>query len=401
MTKKNKIKSYIAKNILFNLMNKIQIGKITIHDDSRTFIFGGKNSAENYDVQVHVLNGDAYSTVLFEGSAGAGKSYMQGEWYTSDLKKLLEIFMLNTVVFSKIDGFIPKTLSYFRNLERKFINNTLIKAKKNIVAHYDLGNEFFQLILDPTMMYSCALYDQEHATLEEASKNKLSTIAKLLQLKPDDHVLEIGTGWGGLAIFMAQNYGCKVTTTTISDKQYVFVKNKIHELGLASKIKILNLDYRLISGEYDKIVSVEMIEAVGYKYFDTFFKRCNACLRPGGLFLLQAIVINDQSYQRYKDENDFIKKYIFPGGCLPSVARIAKSIESHTDFQLIHFNDIGKNYVKTLMAWLDNFNSNRDKIKQLGFRDDFIRLWEFYFLSCAAAFDVHRISDIHAVWRKL
>ncbi len=389
-----------AQKILFKLLAEIKHGNITIIDKFDQYFFSGIDSVQTHAVTITINDSNVYKTILLEGSIGAGKCFVEGKWEVDNLSKLLEIFILNTTLFNHIESPISKLINFLKNKLYKSSNNNIIRSKQNILAHYDLGNDFFQLFLDPTMMYSCALYEPEHISLEEASIKKLSTICNTLQLQPHDHILEIGTGWGGFACYAAQHYGCKVTTTTISDKQYVYVKREIERLKLQNQIELLNLDYRKLTGKYDKVVSIEMIEAVGYKNFDRFFHQCNNLLRPGGLLFLQAIIINDQYYDYYKSDIDFIRKYIFPGGCLPSINSISLSITNKTNLQLIHLRDIGKHYVKTLNAWYHNLLENINTIKQLGFSDEFIRMWQFYFCSSAAAFNTHHTSNIHALWRK-
>ena len=250
------------------------------------------------------------------------------------------------------------------------------------------------------MLYSCALYESEDMNLDAASTHKLRTICNTLQLKPEDHLLEIGSGWGGFAIFAAKEYGCRVTTTTISDKQYHYIKNEVARIDMQEQITILNCDYRDIVGEYDKLVSIEMVEAVGSAYFKTFFEKCNALLKPGGLFFLQAITINNKAYHQAKNDVDFIKKYIFPGGCLPSMAIINESISKYTQMQLIKCDDIGHHYSRTLSDWMTRFHHSIDEIKSLGFSEYFIRTWNFYFCYCIAGFRQSYINNIHALWQK-
>jgi cyclopropane-fatty-acyl-phospholipid synthase len=396
---KNKRTSF-AQKLFFKLLSKIQYGKITLIEGDNRFVFCGQQATPTQSVTITVKHVRVYKMILFGGSIGAGKSYIKGDWSTDDLTKLLEIFIHNTTLFSNIEGSFAKFIIFVRNLVDKVRPNNIKRAKKNILEHYDLGNEFFELFLDPTMMYSCAIYDEEHTNQNQASIKKLRTICDHLQLNSKDHILEIGTGWGGFAIFAAREYGCKVTTTTISDKQYNFVKTEIKRLGLEKQIELLNIDYRELTSQYDKLVSIEMIEAVGYKYYDTFFSQCNNLVKPGGLFFLQAIVINDQAYERAKIEIDFIKYYIFPGGCLPSIYSISDSIKNHSQMQLLYLNDIGKHYVNTLNDWHKKFLENFLTIKKQNFSDRFIRMWQFYFCYCAAGFKTNYISNIHALWRK-
>jgi len=389
--------STLSKKIILNILKQIKNGRIILNDGDDSYVFGETNGPVT---TINIINLRAYRKILLQGSVGAGKSYIDGDWTTNDLQQLIELFIKNDSLFNNIESPLARFLSMIRTVGYKLNINTESRAKDNILAHYDLGNDFFQLILDPSMMYSCAFYEPFNISLEEASKKKLQRICDKLQLKPSDHLLEIGTGWGGFAVYAAQEYGCKITTTTISDKQYAFVKDKIKRLGLEDRIELLNLDYRKLSGQYDKVVSIEMIEAVGHKYFDAFFHQCNQLLKPTGLFFLQAIVINDQAYEAAKDEVDFIKKYIFPGGCLPSVCSISKSIATQTKMQLISFDDIGKHYVTTLQDWHKKLLANKDLIIAQGFTEDFIRRWQFYFCYSAAGFQSNYIGDIHALWRK-
>lgn len=397
---KVKRRESLSKRIILDLLKKIQRGTIQLNDGGVCDLFGDKHGVNEQHATINIIHPRAYKKILLGGSVGAGKSYIDGDWDTDDLQQLIELFIENDALFNMIESPFARVLSFMRTIGYKFNLNTVQRAKDNILAHYDLGNDFFQLILDPSMMYSCALYEPADISLDEASKKKIQRICEQLELKEGDHVLEIGTGWGGFAVYAAQVYGCKITTTTISDKQYAFVKEKIKTLGLGNQIELLNLDYRKLSGQYDKVVSIEMIEAVGHKYFDAFFHQCHQLLKPEGLFFLQAIVINDQAYETAKNEVDFIKKYIFPGGCLPSVCSISTSIATQTKMQLMSFEDIGKHYVSTLNDWHNQLLANRTALLKQGFTEEFIRMWQFYFCYCAAGFASHYISNIHALWRK-
>lgn len=390
----------LSKKIICNLFKKIKHGTIHLNDSQGHHIFNDNPEVNPHKISINVRNPQAYKKIILDGTVGAGKSYIDGDWDTDNLQQLMELIIKNDSLFNKIDGPITKFLKVFRTINYQLKPNNEQRAKDNILAHYDLGNDFFQLILDPRMMYSCGIYEPSHIGLDEAAQKKLQRICTKLDLKPTDHILEIGTGWGGFAIYAAQSYGCKVTTTTISDKQYDFVKNKIKQLGLESQIELLKCDYRKLSGQYDKIVSIEMIEAVGHKYFDTFFRQCNHLLKPEGLFFLQAIIINDKAYPKAKNEVDFIKKYIFPGGCLPSVLSISKSIARQTMMQLISFDDIGQHYIATLNDWHSKLLANKEAILKQGFTEEFIRMWEFYFCYSAAGFASRHISTIHALWQK-
>lgn len=404
MEKSNQITSSkstsIAQRIFFRLLSKIKFGKITVNDALGSRIFSGQTGIENYSVSINVKNMTFYKDILVNGSLSAADAYMDGDWETDNLTKLMEIVIRNAKIFYGLDNATAKIRNFIGNFKAIWQKNDIKHAKANIISHYDLGNEFFKLFLDPTMMYSCALYEPQNISQETASLNKLETICRGLELKPTDHLLEIGTGWGGLAIYAARKYGCQVTTVTISDKQFAHVKKEIERLGLQNRVTLLNKDYRYLSGQYDKLVSIEMIEAVGHQYFETFFKCCNDLLKPGGLFFLQAITINDQAYEQSKYQMDFIKKYIFPGGCLPSVSTIMHAVAKRTTLQLITFRDIGEHYAVTLNDWMKKFNRNIDYVRQQGFSEHFIRMWRYYFCYCEAGFKQKYISDAQILWRK-
>jgi cyclopropane-fatty-acyl-phospholipid synthase len=389
-----------SQKIIYRIMAKLYYGKVTFIVDGQQQEFIGSKNQDIGSVVIRVNNKKFFSNVLLGGTNGAAKSYFQGFWETDNLSKLIQIIIINEAVFQKMDSKLTLLIQNLVNFYAVIKHNNIDNAKKNILAHYDLGNEFFKLFLDEKMSYSCALYESEQVDLDAASIHKLRTICNELQLKPEDHLLEIGSGWGGLCILAAQEYGCKVTTTTISDKQYSYLKNQITQLGLDHRIEVLNKDYRDLTGHYDKLVSIEMIEAVGSRYFKKFFEKCNALVKPGGLFFLQAITINDKAYNQAKKNTDFIKKYIFPGGCLPSLKVINESIAKYTEMQLIKCNDIGNHYVRTLSDWMTRFHSSTDQIKSMGFTEQFIRLWHFYFSYCIAGFQQAYISDIHILWQK-
>jgi len=278
--------------------------------------------------------------------------------------------------------------------------NTLSGSKKNISAHYDLGNSMYQLFLDQSMMYSSAVYPTQDSTLEQAQQHKLKLICDRLQLKPTDHLLEIGTGWGSLAIFAARNYGCQVTTTTISREQHDYAAEQIRAAGLTGQINLLFEDYRELTGSYDKLVSVEMIEAVGHEYLDSYFAKCSSLLKTDGLMVLQAITIADQRYEFYRKEVDFIKKFVFPGGCLPSMVKMSTAVAQHTDLVIRQVQDIGLDYARTLADWCSNFMAARDAVHQLGYDDRFVRLWHFYLCYCEGGFLERATSAVHLVLTK-
>jgi cyclopropane-fatty-acyl-phospholipid synthase len=394
------MKYSLAQRLIYRFMKKLSYGRVVIIADGQADEFVGSVNQDLGSVTITIRDKKIFTKVLIAGTTGAADSFIQGHWETDDLAKLIQIIIANENVFKKVDSKLTLFVQNMMNLFAILKRNNKNTAKKNTLMHYDLGEDFFSLFLDKKMMYSCALYQSEVNDLDAASTFKLRTICDALQLTPQDHMLEIGSGWGGLSFFAAQEYGCKVTTTTISDKQYAYVKAEIERRGLQSQITILNKDYRDLNGQYDKLVSIEMIEAVGAKYFKTFFTKCNALVKPGGLFFLQAITINDESYESARKNIDFIKKYIFSGGCLPSLTVINDSIASTTQMQLVKCYDIGTHYVKTLQDWMAKFLNSITEIKALGFSDQFIRTWYFYFCYCIAGFQHAYISDIHALWQK-
>jgi cyclopropane-fatty-acyl-phospholipid synthase len=387
-----------ARQIILNLLKKLHLGRLTLLQNNQEYHFGASDAQPH--VTVTVRSNKLFNRILFFGTNGAAYSFIQGEWETNDLTALIEIILMNQSVFATIDNRFSGYLNRLVNLWHGLQKNYKKRSKKNILQHYDLGNDFFNLILDKKMMYSSGVYPHDDATLEEASIYKLERVAAALQLSPSDHILEIGSGWGGFAIFAAQRYGCKVTTTTISDRQHAYVRRQVQLLGLDKNITVLNKDYRDLKGTFDKVVSIEMIEAVGHQFFTTFFRQCNSLLKPGGLFFLQAITINDTVYTKAKNEIDFIKKYIFPGGCLPSMSVIKEKITRHTSLQLLNWEDIGSHYFHTLMDWRARFYANLETIRALGFSETFLRTWDFYFCYCAAGFQQAHISNIQGLWRK-
>jgi cyclopropane-fatty-acyl-phospholipid synthase len=280
----------------------------------------------------------------------------------------------------------------YRFLKHWLRRNTRSGSRRNIAAHYDLSNEFFALMLDRTMTYSSGLFESPHASLEEASLAKYDRICRKLRLRSSDHVLEIGCGWGGFAAHAAREYGCRVTATTVSRQQFDFARERLHQEGLSGRVELLLQDYRDLKGCYDRLVSIEMIEAVGERYLDVFFAQCNRLTKPDGAMALQAITIPDHRYDRYRRSVDFIQRYVFPGGFLPSISAIGKSLQRGTDFRLDHLEDFGLHYAETLRIWRENFWANIQQVRRLGFDDRFVRTWHYYLCYCEAAFRERQIG---------
>ena len=409
-TERPKLLENFARKQLFKRMDRLPIGRLVIQDGEHSFEFG--RSLENGTIEATIIIEDqsAYSDIAFGGSIGSAEAYMLGKWHSPNLVNLIRLMSVNIDFLNEMDdsSFIVKRIS--NKLYHWFNRNTQLKSRENISAHYDLGNDFFELFLDPTMMYSSAIFPDETFLektmgLDEAAELKLEIICQKLDLKPTDHLLEIGTGWGGLAIYAAKKHGCKVTTTTISKEQHDFALNRVIEAGLQEKITVLLEDYRSLSGNYDKLVSIEMIEAVGHQFYPTYFKGCSSLLKPNGLMLLQSITIPDQRYHYAQKSVDFIQRYIFPGGSLPSHEAILGSVKSNTDMQLVGFQEIGEDYAKTLAIWRERFLSNIDAVKTMGFDDLFIRMWDYYFCYCQGAFEERAIGTSQMLlakpgWRK-
>ncbi|MCA9041164.1 MAG: class I SAM-dependent methyltransferase [Planctomycetaceae bacterium] len=387
----------VARNILHKQFGQLQTGLLRLKDSGGTTFFGHQDTGLQATVEVH--NPRFYRRVLREGSLGAAESYLEGEWYTDDLTSLLRLLWQNQKTLQGIGQGSSWFAGLLVRIAHLLRDNTLAGSRRNIHEHYDLGNDFFQLFLDETMMYSSAYFEREDCSLKEASEAKLDLICRKLQLAPEDHVLEIGTGWGGFAEHAARQYGCRVTTTTISQEQYDFAQQRINTAGLSDRVEILLQDYRTLTGNYDKLVSIEMIEAVGHRHLDQYFQVCSDRLKPDGTMLIQAITIPDQRFEQYGRSVDFIQKYIFPGGALPSQGAMLKST-SRTDLRLIDLQDYASHYARTLREWRGRFMSRYAEIEKLGFDTRFRRMWEYYFCYCEAAFTERATGVAHLVFAK-
>ncbi|MEL0602727.1 cyclopropane-fatty-acyl-phospholipid synthase family protein [Pseudoalteromonas undina] len=388
----------LYKKLVTKAFASIEIGQIVLVENSRSTVFGHQHS----DLKTTITVNDTamYKAFAMSGSVGAGESYILGQWSCDNLTKLIEIFAINQ---KQLDAF-EKKFSFFSGLAHRFNHlknsNSESGSKKNIVAHYDLGNDLYESFLSDEMLYSCAVYPTKEATLEDAQQNKLKQICEQVEINEGDTVIEIGTGWGAFAIYAATHYNCHVTTTTISDEQYAYVENKVKQLGLENNITLLKLDYRLLEGQYDKLVSIEMIEAVGHEYLPSFFKQCNNLLKEDGAMLIQAITIGDQRYQHYLKNSDFIQQYIFPGGCLPSLNEMSEQIKNNTDMVIHTVSDIGAHYARTLADWRTRFIDNWHTLDSNKFDERFYRLWLFYFAYCEGAFRTRATSTVHLTARK-
>ena len=390
--------SGLARKVIINRLGRIKSGQIILHDNDRHWKLG-KESA-NLTVNLYVHDVRFYTRLMLNGSIGGGEAYILGYWNCDNLTNLIRILALNRHAMLKIEGGLAAFSGWLIKIFHKFNQNTLTGSRRNIQAHYDIGNDLFKLFLDDSMMYSSAIYPRQDATLEEASIHKIDLICKRLKLKPEDHLLEIGTGWGSLAVHAAKHYGCQVTSTTISNEQYSVARERVKKEKLEHKVTIIKQDYRKLTGQYEKLVSVEMLEAVGHKYFDTFFKKCSSLLRSDGLMLLQTITIAEQNYEYARSSVDFIQRYIFPGGCLPSLNVVMDCIARVTDFRMLHAVDFGEHYARTLQEWRSRFSLNLDKVKKLGYPDSFIRMWEYYLCYCEGGFMEQVIGVSHLLFAK-
>ena len=396
--KKSTFLTSIFKSGLQKKFKNLKTGHISVNDGDETFTFGDSSSDEKVSVDIH--SQEFYVMTGSGGALGIAEAYVAGYWSSDDVVKLFQIIIRNRDILLSLEKGFAKLVKPINKMIHRGRQNTLKGSKENILAHYDLSNDFYKLWLDPSMTYSCAFFNNDSVTLEEASIEKLDRICRKLDLSEDDSVLEIGTGWGSFSIHAAKNYGCKVTTTTISDAQFDYARSRIKDEGLESKITLINKDYRDLDGKYDKIVSIEMIEAVGYEYIPDYFSKLSSLLNSNGLVALQGITYNDQNFEVYKDSVDFIKKYIFPGSCLISIAQIIDVIKKDTDLAMVDMEDITKHYAVTLNRWRKNFMDVIPKVKEMGYSQAFINMWEFYFLYCEAGFSERNIGDVQMIFAK-
>ena len=376
----------VARELFLRLLRKIKVGTLTVHDGDQVFQFGNDTRPESPHADVTIHHHRTYRRVLTGGTIASGEAFIDGDWSSENPTEVTRLFSANMETMESMYDSqhwwmkLALKVAHFAN------RNTLSGSKKNISAHYDLGNEFFQLFLDPIMMYSSAVFPTAEANLAVAAEHKLELICKQLELQESDHLIEIGTGWGGMAIYAAQHYGCRVTTTTISKEQYDYASKAVAQAGLEDRITLLCDDYRDLTGQFDKLVSIEMIEAVGHEFYESYFSTCSRLLKSNGKMVIQAITIPDQRYDHARQSVDFIKRYIFPGGCLPSIGVITDNLARHTDLHIVSMNDITQDYARTLEAWHHVFLEQLDKVMEMGFDERFIRMWRFYLSYCEGGF---------------
>ena len=386
--------------VLGGQLNKLQNGMLIIRDGLENHIFGQQSTGNEIMVTITVKSPRFDGDLAFGGSIGAGEAWMQGYWECDDLVKLVRLMIRNREILDEMEGPLTWFTRPLRKLSHLVNRNTRQGAKRNISAHYDLGNDFFALWLDESMMYSSAVFEPGDISLAQAQHVRLERVCQRLDLNSGDHLVEIGSGWGALAIHAARHYGCKVTTVTISNEQYEWAKQRIEEAGLTDQITIRLQDYRDLDGQYDKLVSLEMIEAIGFDQYDTYFAKCDTLLKPGGRMLIQAITIEDDRFDEYRKNVDFIQRYIFPGSCLPSEREMRASVVRVSAMKVTRVDDIGLHYATTLRHWRRNFFAKIDDVRKLGYTDTFIRMWEFYLCYCEGGFLERSISDIHFIAEK-
>ncbi|MEZ5565906.1 MAG: cyclopropane-fatty-acyl-phospholipid synthase family protein [Gammaproteobacteria bacterium] len=387
----------LARHATHNLLRTLSTGRLRITDALGTWHFGPPAMPE---VTLRIHDQSAYVDIASGGSIGAAEAYMAGKWSTTDLPGVMRLMARNRDLLIRMETGMSRAGSALLKLTHCYQRNTRTGSRRNIRAHYDLGDPLFALFLDPTMMYSSAVFPRDDSTLEQASLHKLDLVCQKLALSPDDHLLEIGTGWGGLAVHAASRFGCRVTTTTISRNQFDYASRRVREAGLADRITVLGTDYRDLTGSFDKLVSIEMIEAVGHRFLDTYFRICSERLKPAGRMLLQSIVIADRNFEYARRSVDFIQKYIFPGGALPSVGTALQSIGRVTDLQLTSLQDIGMDYARTLQIWRERFLNRVHEVRNLGYPDEFVRMWEWYLAYCEGGFRERVISAAQLVFDK-
>jgi cyclopropane-fatty-acyl-phospholipid synthase len=398
--KKSSFFSGMSRRFVHHRLKGLTTDRLIISEGDDSWEFGSaKKDVENV-AKIFVHDPRCYSEVAFGGTIGAGEAYMKGYWETDDLTGVIRILLRNRKLLNNMDTGLSRFSEPANKLFHWWNRNSKSGSRKNISAHYDLGNEFFRLWLDDSLMYSSAVFEDPLMTLEEASLAKMRKICEKLRLSSSDELLEIGAGWGSLAIYAAKKYGCRVTTTTISQEQYSFVLSRVKEEGLEDQVTVLNKDYRDLIGQFDKLVSIEMLEAIGHEFIDTYFEKCNELLKPNGRMLLQTITIDHSEYERAKKSVDFIQKYIFPGGCLSSVQVLTDSVTRVSNLFLHHLEEIGLDYAMTIQHWRQRMFERISDIRSLGYSEEFIRMWEFYFCYCEGGFIERAIGDVQILLLK-
>ena len=391
----------LGRKLLLSQFARLRDGELTlIEPDGRRHIFGRRTPRLDLAVRLEVLDAQLYADAAFGGTVGAGEAYIRGLWRCDDLTGIVRMFVANRDMMNAVDGRWTFVTQPFLQAFHFLNQNSKRGSSRNIAAHYDLGNALYQLMLDPSMAYSCAIFADDTTTLEQAQIAKFDAVCRKLDLRAGDRVVEIGTGWGGLAMHAASRYGCHVTTTTISREQHDYAREKIARAGLSDRITLLLEDYRDLRGTFDKAMSIEMIEAVGANYLDTYLAKCSTLLAPHGAMLLQAITLQDQFYERASKSVDYIQRFVFPGSFIPSVALITDALRRVTDFKVFALDDIGPHYTRTLREWRQRFFRNVDAVRALGYPESFVRLWEYYLCYCEGGFAERQLGDVQLLLTK-
>lgn len=386
-----------CQRLVLGRLSTLKNGHICLIDQNDRFVLG-ENTQDDLRATISVNNSRFYRRLVTGRDLGLAEAYLDGDFDCDDLTSLFRIFCRNLDWHNTFGKTLELATRTAARIGYWMARNTHSGSRRNIGAHYDLGNEFFELFLDPSMMYSAAIFEDTTMSLADAQTARMDETCRRLQLKASDHLLEIGTGWGGFALHAARNFGCRVTTTTISENQFSYAQQRVAAAGLSDRVTVLQQDYRDLTGTYDKLVSLEMIEAVGPQYYDQYFSRCAGLLDANGRMLLQAIVMPEQRYSQYLKSVDFIQKYIFPGGCLPSVTAMQNSMTRNSRLRLLSMDDFAEGYARTLREWRRNFVQRLDDVRQLGYSERFIRMWDYYLTYCEGAFEEKAVGVVQAVW---
>lgn len=391
--------SLMLRSALLKKLENLENARLHLSDPLGEFVLGS-GTENDLNTQVEIFDLDFYRTVALGGSIGAAEAYMDNLWQAEDLTAVMRILVRNRDLLDSMEGGLASVANKLLTFWHQANRNTTKGSRRNIAAHYDLGNELFDLFLDSHGMYSSATFYDSEVGLEQASTEKLERICRKLDLQETDHLLEIGTGWGGFAAYAAKNYGCRITTTTISEEQHRAAKLRMEKEGVADKVDVLKEDYRDLQGRFDKLVSIEMIEAVGHQFLDTYLSACADLLKPDGIGLIQAITIEDWRYRQALKSVDFIQRYIFPGSFIPCVSAIVESLARCTDLRLINLEDQGDSYALTMKNWRERFMSRLDEVRNLGYSEEFIRMWEFYMAYCEGGFMEKSVSSVQMLLAK-
>jgi cyclopropane-fatty-acyl-phospholipid synthase len=390
----------LGRRAMLGLLSRLPHGEITVIEESERHSFGRRTGRCGLSATIEVEHPQFWADAAFGGTVGAGESWIRGDWRCDDLTALVRIMVVNRELMNAMDSGLSFVSAPLRRLLHWLNRNSPEGSRRNIAAHYDLGNDLFRLFLDETMAYSCGIFETPQSTLHEASVAKFDAVCRKLDLRPGERLVEIGTGWGGLAVHAARHYDVHVTTTTISREQHDYAADLIAREGLADRVTLLMDDYRDLRGRFDKLVSIEMIEAVGHRYLDTYLGRISSLLEPHGAALIQAITLQDQFYEQSLKSVDFIQRFIFPGSFIPSVNVIVDSARRATDMKLFHLEDIGPHYATTLRHWRERFFARLPEVRALGYPDEFVRMWEFYLCYCEGGFLERQLGDVHLLLTK-